>query len=131
MPLTRVELRYYYQYKDARLSACPLTVHALLHLPFYLRHTGPLWTSWAFVMERFCGYLLPAVQSRIRPYRCLDNHIQRRAQLSIVSLKHDIQIRRRGPHVCLTNAGVEISRAETVYDECKYTVMLCGLRAVI
>ncbi|CCO31395.1 hypothetical protein BN14_05436 [Rhizoctonia solani AG-1 IB] len=28
---------YYYQYKQSRASACPLTIHALLHIPYYIR----------------------------------------------------------------------------------------------
>ncbi|EUC56281.1 transposase family Tnp2 protein [Rhizoctonia solani AG-3 Rhs1AP] len=60
--------RLYYQYQYDRLPACPLTIHALLHMPSYIRQTGPLWASWAFVMERFCGHLLPAVKNRTLPY---------------------------------------------------------------
>ncbi|KAB5587887.1 Transposase family Tnp2 protein [Ceratobasidium theobromae] len=75
----------YYQYKQSRLPACPLTIHALIHLPSYIRQTGPLWASWAFVMERFCGHLLPAVKNRTRPYEHLDNYVQRRAQMQVVS----------------------------------------------
>ncbi|KAL5639602.1 hypothetical protein ACGC1H_006272 [Rhizoctonia solani] len=75
----------YYQYEQSRLPTCPLTIHALLHLPTYIRQTGPLWASWSFVMERFCGHLLPAVKNRTQPYQHLDNYIQRRAQMQIVS----------------------------------------------
>ncbi|KAH7335060.1 hypothetical protein B0J17DRAFT_733100, partial [Rhizoctonia solani] len=81
---------YYYQYSVNRLPACPLTIHAILHIPFYIRQTGPLWASWAFVMERFCGQLLPAVKNRVRPYEHLDNYIQRRAQIQIVSTIHNL-----------------------------------------
>ncbi|CAE6378452.1 unnamed protein product [Rhizoctonia solani] len=44
---------YYYQYRASRLPTCPLTIHALLHIPYYIQQTGPLWALWAFVMERF------------------------------------------------------------------------------
>ncbi|QRV77877.1 Transposase family Tnp2 protein [Ceratobasidium sp. AG-Ba] len=77
--------RYYYQHDYHRLPACPLTIHALLHIPYYIRKTGPLWASWAFVMERFCGYLLPAVKNRFQPYRHLDNAVLRRAQMQVVA----------------------------------------------
>ncbi|QRW01118.1 Transposase family Tnp2 protein [Ceratobasidium sp. AG-Ba] len=76
--------KYYYQYQYDRLPACPLTIHALLHIPYYIRKTGPLWASWAFVMERFCGHLLPAVKNRYQPYRHLDNYIIRSAQMKVV-----------------------------------------------
>ncbi|CAE6497313.1 unnamed protein product [Rhizoctonia solani] len=81
---------YYYQYQTSRLPTCPLTIHALLHIPYYILRTGPLWASWAFVMERFCGRLLPAVRNRTRPYIQLDNYIKRRAQLQLVAKKYDI-----------------------------------------
>ncbi|KAG8748748.1 hypothetical protein FRC12_013808 [Ceratobasidium sp. 428] len=75
---------YYYQHNRDRLSTCPLTIHALLHLAYYIRMTGPLCHSWSFIMERFCGYMLPAVQNRYQPYRHLDNFILRTAQMKIV-----------------------------------------------
>ncbi|QRW11382.1 Transposase family Tnp2 protein [Ceratobasidium sp. AG-Ba] len=77
--------RYYYQHDYHRLPTCPLTIHALLHMPYYIRKTGPLWASWAFVMERFCGHLLPAVKNRFQPYRHLDNAVLRRAQMQVVA----------------------------------------------
>ncbi|KAF8698921.1 Transposase family tnp2, partial [Rhizoctonia solani] len=81
---------YYYQYQTSQLPTCPLTIHALLHIPYYILQTGPLWASWAFVMERFCGRLLPAVRNCTRPYIQLDNYIERRAQLQLVAKKYDI-----------------------------------------
>ncbi|KAF8597432.1 hypothetical protein BDV93DRAFT_413351, partial [Ceratobasidium sp. AG-I] len=57
-----------------------------LHMPYYIRQTGPLWASWAFIMERFCGHLLPAVKSAVRPYKNLDNDVQRSMQMQIVSV---------------------------------------------
>ncbi|QRW27778.1 hypothetical protein RhiXN_02373 [Rhizoctonia solani] len=55
--------KYYYQYLADCLPVCPLTIHAILHIPSYIWQTGPLWASWVFVMEQFCGYLLPAVKN--------------------------------------------------------------------
>ncbi|KAF8680006.1 Transposase family tnp2 [Rhizoctonia solani] len=82
---------YYYQYKETRLSACPLTIHALLHVPYYIRQTGPVWTSWAFVMERFCGSLLPAIKNWLNPYPCINNYVQRRAQLQNISAMYNVR----------------------------------------
>ncbi|QRV78025.1 Transposase family tnp2 [Ceratobasidium sp. AG-Ba] len=82
--------RYYYQYNYERLRTCTLTIHALLHMPHYIRHTGPLCGSWAFVMERFCGRLLPAVKNRYQPYTHLDNYIVRRAQMQVVCFKYGL-----------------------------------------
>ncbi|QRW07796.1 hypothetical protein RhiLY_06795 [Ceratobasidium sp. AG-Ba] len=82
--------RYYYQYNYERLRTCTLTIHALLHMPHYIRHTGPLCGSWAFVMERFCGRLLPAVKNRYQPYTHLDNYIVRRAKMQVVCFKYGL-----------------------------------------
>ncbi|CAE6417422.1 unnamed protein product, partial [Rhizoctonia solani] len=107
--------RLYYQYDENRLEACPLTIHALLHLPAYIRQTGPLWTSWAFVMERFCGHLLPAVKNRTLPYQHLDNYVQRRAQMQIVSRLYSLPSLAK-PKVSYTYVGSEkITSHEKVY----------------
>ncbi|KAF8751525.1 Transposase family tnp2 [Rhizoctonia solani] len=67
----------YYQYTVERLPACPLTIHALLHMAYYIRQTGPLWASWAFVMERYCQFIVLAVKNRVRPYEMIDNYVSR------------------------------------------------------
>lgn len=117
--------RLYYQYQQTRLPTCTLTIHALLHLPYYIRQTGPLWASWAFVMERFCGHLLPAVKSNVRPYETLDNYIQRRAQMQIVSIVYDMPSLRR-PKINYTYLGDErLSSRERMYPDCKsYTICI-------
>ncbi|KAG8730992.1 hypothetical protein FRC10_002129, partial [Ceratobasidium sp. 414] len=85
--------KYYYQYDPVCLSVCPVTIHTLLHMLYYLRRTGPLWASWAFIMERFCSYLLPAIKNCVRPYEHLDNFVQRSAQMHIVSqATHQVQM---------------------------------------
>ncbi|KAG8728652.1 hypothetical protein FRC10_004729 [Ceratobasidium sp. 414] len=89
-------------YASYRLPTCPLTMHALLHILHYIQRTGPPWASWAFVMEQFCGHILPAVKNCVHPYEHLNNFVQRRAQMQIV-LKY--------------KNGVEISSRETVYPE--------------
>ncbi|KAF8691635.1 Transposase family tnp2, partial [Rhizoctonia solani] len=109
--------RYYYQYKSTRLPTCPLTIHALLHMPHTIRKAGPLWTSWAFVMERFCGHLLPAVKNCTQPYDHLDNYVQRRAQMQVVLLKYNLPSLAK-PAVKYTCAhGKMISLREKIYAE--------------
>ncbi|KAG8685707.1 hypothetical protein FRC08_012953 [Ceratobasidium sp. 394] len=110
--------KYYYQYTADRLPTCPLTIHALLHLTYYIRQTGPLWASWAFVMERFCGRLLPAVKNRVRPYEHLDYYIQRRAQMQAVSAIFGLpELVRSQAAKQRAERRVEISSRETAYDE--------------
>ncbi|KAF8325832.1 uncharacterized protein EI90DRAFT_2931073 [Cantharellus anzutake] len=66
-----MNFRIYYQHNIERLSTCPLTVHALLHLADDIENNGPPCMNWTFVMERWCGRLLPAVKSRVYPYKSL------------------------------------------------------------
>jgi hypothetical protein len=112
--------RYYYQYDYNRLPACPLTIHGILHVPHYIRKTGPLWASWAFVMERFCGHLLPAVKNRYQPYVHLDNYVLRRAQMQIICHTYDLPTLARST-VKWTHEGRErMSTREVMHPECKY-----------
>ncbi|QRV96382.1 Transposase family Tnp2 protein [Ceratobasidium sp. AG-Ba] len=109
--------RLYYQYDYERLGTCLLTIHALLHIPFFIRQTGPLSNIWCFLMERFCGYLLrPALANRVRPYEYLDNYIRRRAQLQIVARIHDMPglLRPMNTGMRLV-AGELISTKEKIY----------------
>jgi hypothetical protein len=47
--------RIFYQYNKSRLSTCPLTIHALLHITDGIDAAGPVWCYWSFAMEQFCG----------------------------------------------------------------------------
>src|SRR6266850_347879 len=65
----------YYQHKPERLPACPLTIHALLHIPDQIKWMGPCWTTWAFPIERQCGYFQCSIQSRRNLYMSMDRHL--------------------------------------------------------
>ncbi|KAJ3816566.1 hypothetical protein EV361DRAFT_802934 [Lentinula raphanica] len=83
--------RLYYQHDPERVSACPLTIHGLLHIPDALEEIGPIWTHWAFPTERFCGRLQPAIKSRRHPFVAIDNYIVLQAQLSQVKLIYGVE----------------------------------------
>ncbi|EPS95241.1 hypothetical protein FOMPIDRAFT_20425, partial [Fomitopsis schrenkii] len=55
----------------------------LLHIADYIKAAGPVWASWAFPMERFCGRLQPAIRSRRFPYANMDRHV-----LAVARLDH-------------------------------------------
>ncbi|KAJ7055137.1 hypothetical protein C8F01DRAFT_1321841, partial [Mycena amicta] len=78
----------YYQYTPSRLSTCPLTIHALLHIADGIESVGPVWTYWAFPMERFCGRLQPYIKNRRFPFASLDGHVVAFAQLEVIKLKY-------------------------------------------
>ena len=60
---------------------CPLTIHALLHIADSIEMVGPVWTYWAFAMERYCGSLQPAIRSRRYPYASLNRYLVDQAHL--------------------------------------------------
>ncbi|KAJ7718168.1 hypothetical protein B0H16DRAFT_1797871 [Mycena metata] len=82
--------RFYYQYEEPRLSACTLPIHALLHIASDIRNMGPMWCFWAFVMERFCGSLVPAVKSRKHPFASLAHRLRDVAQLNQIKLLYGL-----------------------------------------
>lgn len=82
--------RLYYQYADDRLSACPVTIHSLLHIADGIEYMGPVWVYWAFAMERFCGKMARNIKSRRFPYANLDNRILTQAQLTCVLQRYNL-----------------------------------------
>ncbi|KAG1859536.1 hypothetical protein DFJ58DRAFT_701494 [Suillus subalutaceus] len=78
----------YYQHNPERLSTCPITIHALLHIADSIEEAGPVWTSWAFPMERFCGQMQPAITSKCYPDACMARYIIEHAQLTQAALIH-------------------------------------------
>jgi len=82
--------RYYYKHDPLRISTCPTTVHALLHIASSIREMGPVWAYWAFPMERFCGDILPNIRSRRYPYKSIDRYVSARAHLSQIKLLYNL-----------------------------------------
>ena len=82
--------RLYYQYKPERLPACPLTIHALLHIPDQIRWMGPCWTMWAFPIERQCGYFQCSIRSQLNPYASMDKHLIDLSRLRQIKLLYNL-----------------------------------------
>lgn len=61
-------LRFYYQHREEWLSACMLLIHGLLHVAAGIWFCGPVWTSWTFAMELYCGVLQEMLQLRWFPW---------------------------------------------------------------
>lgn len=80
----------YYQHDLARLPACPLTIHALLHIADGIKFMGPVWCYWAYPMERYCGRLQRAIRSRRFPYSALDRSVVESSQLAQISAIYGI-----------------------------------------
>ena len=82
--------RFYYQYAPKQVSTCPVTVHTLLHIADSIEATGPVWASWVFPMERFCGALQPAIASWQFPWSSINHRLLDQAQLSQIRLLYDM-----------------------------------------
>ncbi|GAB1527100.1 hypothetical protein RhiTH_010275 [Rhizoctonia solani] len=80
-------------------------------------------------MERFCGYLLPAVKNRLRPYENLDNFVHRRAQMRMVSIIHNLSsilVTPLSKHH--TEQGFELSSREVYYRMCPTIILGIPIR---
>ncbi|KIK73740.1 hypothetical protein PAXRUDRAFT_83079, partial [Paxillus rubicundulus Ve08.2h10] len=53
----------------------------LLHLGVGIKNCGPVWTTWTFYMEHFCGMLQNSLQSQSRPWSNLNNSLLHMAYL--------------------------------------------------
>lgn len=83
--------RIIYQNDINRVSACPVTVHSLLHVADGIEAAGPVWVYWAFVMERYCGFLKHSgVWNRRNPYKSLDQRVLNVSRLHILKLKYGL-----------------------------------------
>ncbi|KAF8986626.1 hypothetical protein BDQ17DRAFT_1393639 [Cyathus striatus] len=73
-----------------KLSTCPVTTHALLHIAEGICAMAPVWCYWAFPMERYCGKLQPAICSHHFPYSLLDRFVVEDAQLTQIKTVYDV-----------------------------------------
>ncbi|KAK1221658.1 hypothetical protein PQX77_015527 [Marasmius sp. AFHP31] len=81
----------YYHFSPERSSACPLTVHALLHVADMIEAMGPVWAYWAFPTERYCGRLQPAIRSKWYPFANTDNYLISVSHLSQFKIVHGLE----------------------------------------
>jgi hypothetical protein len=109
--------RYYYQYEESRLPVCTVTIHGLLHVASGIRYCGPVWTTWVFYMERFCGAMQSALQSRVKPWSNLSKRNFQVACLAQLSVKFDLEEELSSSAPTITEAS-GLTRAERVYSNC-------------
>ncbi|GET00615.1 transposase domain-containing protein [Rhizophagus clarus] len=64
-----------YGLKGERLPAYLISFHYLLHIGDCIEDLGPYCEFWQFLMERYCGMLIPLVSSRKLPYVNLFNNV--------------------------------------------------------
>jgi len=84
-------IRLYYRYDYDRLSACPLTIHALIHIPNDTRNAGPLSRIWEFVTERVMGLIARSVKSKRFPFSQLARGAKKMEQIKMVAMKYQLE----------------------------------------
>ena len=82
--------RLYYRNDPAQLSACPLTIHTLLHISEGIRTARPFWTYWAYPMECHCNTLLKSIRNRRHPYASINSFATATAQLNWIWLLYNL-----------------------------------------
>ncbi|KAJ7719689.1 hypothetical protein DFH07DRAFT_972824 [Mycena maculata] len=111
--------RFYYQYAEERLSACPLVIHGLLYVPDDILFCGPSWTTWTFWMERYCGFLKRALSSKTSPWANLNNIVLHRAYLEQLEALYDLTDELASPNQ-RTNG---LSSSEFQYEHYPQTIL--------
>jgi hypothetical protein len=80
----------YYRYEPSRVTTCPLTIHALLHIASDTRHAGPLSRIWEFATERSMGVIARSVKSKRLPFAQLAETVKMREQLKAVGIRYNL-----------------------------------------
>ncbi|KAJ7195544.1 hypothetical protein GGX14DRAFT_575614 [Mycena pura] len=80
-----------FQYQPDRLKACPLTIHALLHIPDDILNAGPMWTYWNYVTERYVGFLVRSSKSRRNPYASFARRLREIAQNTAIKIRFHLR----------------------------------------
>ena len=75
---------------------------------------GPVWTYWAYPMERHCNTLLQAIKSRRRPFASISSFVTATAQLDQIRLMYDLHEGLRLDPEKKENSGL-------VHDSCKFS----------
>jgi hypothetical protein len=73
------------------VQVCTLPIHALLHVPYDIRATGPVSVCWSWVMERFCGFLgISAQRGRRFPNATLSYRVHTHALVNYFETRYEL-----------------------------------------
>jgi hypothetical protein len=89
--------RLYYQYEYSHLSACPLTIHALIHIPNDTRNAGPLSHIWEFSTERIMGLIAQSVTNKQCPFSRLSKNVKKMEQIKLTTMKYGVELEETTP----------------------------------
>ena len=110
--------RIYYQYNVECLSTCTLTVHGLLHICDNIQFCGPVWTTWTFWMERYCGYLQAGLHSRSHPWANLNNRVLHKAHLNHIDIYYNLE-----DDLTIASKLKDLQRGEKVFNDCWFPIL--------
>ncbi|EGO30536.1 hypothetical protein SERLADRAFT_412356 [Serpula lacrymans var. lacrymans S7.9] len=108
--------KYYYQYEENQLPVCTLPIHSLLHIAAGIRFCSPVWTSWTFYMERYCGYLQAGLHSRRFPWSNLNKRVLHAVYLSQLKLKYNLDDELKDFHSSQRNYSI-LKQNEKIYPD--------------
>ncbi|KAB5591793.1 hypothetical protein CTheo_4785 [Ceratobasidium theobromae] len=104
----------YYQHNPERMQTCPVNLHYLLHIADSIQFLGPVWTYWAFPMERYCSFIGASVKSRRYPYANIARRIRDVTQLKVIREIYDLHNIIQFGRTRALGEEKEISKAERV-----------------
>ena len=113
--------RYYYQYWEDWLSACPTVLHGLLHMPQNICECGPSWTTWTFFIEHCCGLLKATLHSKSQPWGNLNNWRTQLACLNQLAACYDLA--KELNIVDLYRVTNNPTWFEQVFEDCKHHLL--------
>ena len=74
--------------------------------------------NWTYVMERWCGLLVPAVKSRVSPYKSITRRQFAIAQENTILARYNLYDTIRGPSIDPDDPRLH----EEIYDEGIYLI---------
>jgi hypothetical protein len=87
-------------------------IHALLHIADAIEAVGPVWASWTFPTERWCGQAQRGVKSRRFVYASINKFVLHNAQMLQIRLVHNLDDKQLG-------IRPRKARATTVFPGCE------------
>lgn len=110
--------RLYYKDDPTCLHICSSQVHMLLHIADYIQAIGPVWVSWQFAMECYCGDLSSHVANLHYPYANMAECILSKSTIYHLQNKYDLG------ELLGVYAHDGLKDSECMFPECKYLMHL-------
>jgi hypothetical protein len=90
----------------------------MLHIADAIEWSGPVWTAWAYPMERFCGKVNRAVKARRHHYASIDRYVLHTAQLDHIRFRYGLDAN-FGLNIRSPKAGVEYAGEGNFCSPCE------------